>query len=225
MKTLNIILISLNSLALLGAIVWIFKNPDFEPVITSCVLLIALIGQVIKYSKKSNEGDKRQEKLLDHLEKLTHNFTQEKQLRATRFLEQSGYGNEKYKSFIEFAFDNIEKGIIEFFKSKDFDDLCKVNNIVIQVLTEKPFLEFWLNGEGKRVDKTNLVWTGNGIFSPQGEPSLGAFMKDKRLVVTQKALDDFRRIHDIFIAYVENAIPEEELHQGVTPEGMVPPNY
>jgi len=55
---------SINLLALLFAVAWLARSPDWEPVVTSLVLLATLIGQEIAASRRS-VVDRHDESLFD----------------------------------------------------------------------------------------------------------------------------------------------------------------
>lgn len=52
----NSILILINSIALIGAILWFINERDWEPLVTSLTLLATLIGLIFTRNKKKNKA-------------------------------------------------------------------------------------------------------------------------------------------------------------------------
>lgn len=52
----NSILVLINSIALIGAILWFINDRDWEPLVTSLTLLATLIGLIFTRNKKKNKA-------------------------------------------------------------------------------------------------------------------------------------------------------------------------
>ena len=177
-----------------------------------------------KHTAKKNIAEPVLKEIAGKLDQIGAGLDSDKNMRAVKYLSESGYGNQHYKEFLLWAFPNIEKGIIAAFKNTSFDDLCKNNGIAVEVIDDDKGRELFLEVTGN-ASKADSFWDGCSHFSGIDQETFGAYFKEKKIAINKTALKDFRKLHELFIGYINESLPDESIHREITPDGMVPPNY
>lgn len=229
MSKFSAITLILNAIALVAAASWLYSSHDFEPLITCIALIASLSGQV--HSIRTSKADSIALRTLStfqrdfsaHLSRTESGFNQEKQVRAARFITQNGQGNETFKRFLNFLFPSLDIGLLNAYKHKIFEDLCSEAGVRLEIMIDSDVEKFWLK-DFQKEKRLQMSWYGNGIFEARGNPSFGAYGSDKHLFLSEQALSDFKKIHSLFLNYVDNLIPGTEMNIEITGDGLVPSN-
>ena len=174
--------------------------------------------------KRMSDASPTLTEIAGRLDQIGAGLDSEKNMRAVKYLSESGFGNQHYKSFLLWAFPNLEKAIVAAFKSSSFDNLCKQNRITIDIIDDSKDRELYLEVTGD-ISKVDSLWNGSSYFFGKHQPTFGAYYKERKIAINNTALKDFRKLHELFLGYINEKLPPDAIHKEISPDGMVPPNY
>jgi hypothetical protein len=178
-----------------------------------------------KFTSKNNvDSSPALKEIARKLDHIGVGLDSEKNMRAVKFLLEGGYGNQHYKDFLLWAFRNLEEGIVAAFKSSSFDSLCKDNGIIIETIEDSQGRELFLKAT-RGVSRAVSFWNGSSYFFGIDKETFGAYFKERKISINKAALNDFRKLHELFLGYTNAELPLDSLHKEISPDGMVPPDY
>ena len=153
--------LALFSCSVFGAL-WVNEpNGPYEPAFAVSGLILVATELYRRYRGKLYFKDKEKEisltSLASKLDQIGVGLDSEKNMRAVKFLSESGTGNEHFKDFLLWYFPDIETAIISIFKSNTFDDFCVDNNITVNVVDDSKEKELFMDIKKKKYKGVYLL--------------------------------------------------------------------